>query len=278
MLKAALIGENIQRSRFADALEIMCKHDGGSLDFTLHDSALVNNFNFETHVAMLREEGYDGVTVTHPFKPQADALADIRNEYPATLGASNLLRFDGSKITAFNTDYTGFKAAWNAAFDDAKPGKVAMAGAGGVARALAQALMDLGAEQVSIWDQNDEAARVLATSLDPEKKVLKAVPAGMAMMTAAMAKGIVNATPMGMAEHPGSAIPEGGLGMQEWAFDAVYTPKDTRFLKLAKGAGVKTLSGFELFRHMAVRSYAHYTGQDVNPAHLALLDPLAEGI
>ena len=32
-----------------------------------------------------------------------------------------------------------------------------------------------------------------------------------------------------------------------WAFDAVYTPIDTRFLADAAAAGLDTLNGYELF-------------------------------
>jgi len=65
---------------------------------------------------------------------------------------------------------------------------------------------------------------------------------------------------MGMAEYPGSAFDAGLLGDQVWAFDAVYTPTDTAFLNDAARAGLHCLTGFDLFRHMAVRSFAAYTG------------------
>lgn len=63
-----------------------------------------------------------------------------------------------------------------------------------------------------------------------------------------------------MREYPGSAFEPGLLGPQAWAFDAVYTPTDTAFLMEAKAAGLATLSGFSLFQHMAIGSFAAYTG------------------
>ncbi len=63
-----------------------------------------------------------------------------------------------------------------------------------------------------------------------------------------------------MAEYPGSVFDPSRFGRQKWAFDAVYTPTDTLFLKQAAAAGMTCHTGFDLFRHMAIRSFAAYTG------------------
>ena len=80
------------------------------------------------------------------------------------------------------------------------------------------------------------------------------------------AHGLVNATPLGMAEYPGTAFDPALLGPQAWAFDAVYTPTNTMFLRDARAAGLAILTGFDLFRSMAVRSFAAYTGIEVDEA------------
>jgi len=85
----------------------------------------------------------------------------------------------------------------------------------------------------------------------PSKALNDAVRAG---------AGLGNCTPMGMAEYPGSAFDLELLGGQGWAFDAVYTPTDTAFLQAAGAAGLHCVTGFDLFRHMAVRSFVAYTG------------------
>ena len=67
------------------------------------------------------------------------------------------------------------------------------------------------------------------------------------------------------------------MGGQRWAFDAVYTPTNTVFLMAAAEAGLNTISGFDLFRHMAIGSFEAYTGIRLDAektlAKLAALKP-----
>ncbi len=103
------------------------------------------------------------------------------------------------------------------------------------------------------------------------------MPADEAEEAIRRADGLVNSTPMGMREYPGSAFDADLLGGQRWAFDAVYTPTDTQFLQAATAAGLTPLSGFDLFRHMAIGSFQAYTGISLDPAkvlpRLAALKP-----
>ncbi len=275
-LKCGLIGENVSRSRFGRALEILGAAHGVRLDYTVFDTALLPGFDFDRHIDRLIAEGYDGVTVTHPFKPRADARITGERHYPGGLGASNLLRFKGG-IAGFNTDYSGLLAAWRAVFGDQKPGRVAMAGAGGVARAIAAALLELGAEAIVVWDTNEGAAHRLTDQIgSPDRLIPLLVGAGPEACRSA--DGLVNATPLGMREYPGTAFPKKLIGTQKWAFDAVYTPLETEFLRDAAAAGLVRLTGFDLFRFMAVRSFAAYTGIAEDEIDGACLLPLADGL
>ncbi|MDJ0825679.1 MAG: hypothetical protein QNJ16_09260 [Rhodobacter sp.] len=273
VLRAGLIGEHIGRTRLPFALEIMCAMTGRSLEFELIDTADRPGFDFAATVDRLRRDGWTGVTVTHPFKTHAAAYAgegmlpELRG-----LGAANTLVF-GPPLTGHNTDFTGFIGAWQAQMDRA-PGHVAMAGAGGVARALGPALARLGATEIVVWDVDLARAEDLAALIGPAALV---VPADESEEAVRRADGLVNATPMGMAEYPGSAFAADLIGPQSWAFDAVYTPTDTAFLQDAAAAGLTTLSGFALFQHMAIGSFHAYTGIALDPAEvlpkLAALKP-----
>lgn len=260
-LRAGLIGEHISRTRLPKALKIMCDLADWGFEFDLIDTAERPGFDFDAQVRAAQDDGWTGVTVTHPWKTHARRFAgDSMAAEVAHLGASNTLVFrDG--VTGFNTDYTGFLAAFHAA--GLIPGRVVMIGAGGVAEALAPALVSLGAEQVLVADLNAERARELAET-----------SGGMAVAMTDIrghvrsAQGLVNATPLGMAEYPGSAFHRADLGAQDWAFDAVYTPTDTQFLNDATQAGLTPLTGFELFRHMAIGSFRAYTGLTPDPADI----------
>ena len=71
VLKAGLIGEHISRTRLPIALDIMCKLHGLTLEFELIDTAHLPDFEFVATVDRLHAKGWNGVTVTHPFKTDA---------------------------------------------------------------------------------------------------------------------------------------------------------------------------------------------------------------
>lgn len=273
VLKAGLIGEHISRTRMPMALKIMCDMAGWILDFELIDTAGRPGFDFDATVDRLQKSGWTGVTVTHPFKTHAARYAG-EGMLPELRGleASNTLIF-GQPLIGHNTDFTGFIGAWQANMK-AAPGRVAMAGAGGVARALGPALASLGAVEIAVWDTRPEVAKDLVALIGPKARFVPIEDADEAIRTA---DGLVNATPLGMREYPGSAFDKGLLGPQRWAFDAVYTPTNTQFLQAAGAAGLDLLSGFDLFRHMAIGSFRAYTGIRPEPGdvlpRLAALKP-----
>jgi shikimate dehydrogenase len=273
-LRAGMIGEHIQKTRLPAALGIMCEAAGLGLAFELIDTARLDEFDFDRQVNELVEAGWTGVTVTHPFKMAAARFAGAgMTGAAAKLGAANTLVFD-EPLKGFNTDYSGFLGAWRHRMGTDDPGRVAMAGAGGVAQAIGPALCELGARKIILWDVVPEKAQALADRIGP---MAEAVAAAEAAQAVRHADGLVNATALGMAEYPGSSIALDLLGAQRWAFDAVYTPTNTVFLRAAKEAGLKTISGFDLFRHMAVGSFQAYTGirpdAELTLAKLAALKP-----
>jgi shikimate dehydrogenase len=244
-LTAGLIGSHIQKTRLPRALGLLCDEAGIDLAFELIDTDGLTGFDFNATVDALVQRNWSGVTVTHPYKTQAAHYAgeSLLPEI-ARLGASNTLVF-GPPLKAHNTDFTGFMSAWRTVMGDRLPGHVAMAGAGGVARALAFALAELGATRISIWDVEPGKAQQLADDCGGPVGAISPARANGAI---GAADGLVNATALGMAHAPG------------WAFDAVYTPTNTQFLTSCRAAGVEYLTGFDLFCHMALGSFEAYTG------------------
>ena len=263
ILKAGLIGANIQNSRLPAALKIMCDEAGLDLDFELIDTSLVHAFDFYSEVHNRIDSKWTGVTITHPYKLDAALfLKAIKNGEMALevadLDASNTLVFD-STITGYNTDYSGFLGAWKKSMGDKLPGKVCVAGAGGVAAAIVPALIKLGAKKIVVWDLDVEKSSRIAGHYSGIVDVVLIHKSEAEILSA---DGLVNATALGMEAYPGSAFDSQFIGSQSWAFDAAYTPTNTQFLQCANAAGLNTISRFELFCNMAVRSFKAYTGID----------------
>lgn len=264
-LRCGLIGDHIGQTRFPAALGVMCRAAGIGLRFELIDTADRAGFDLSGVVDDLRKDGWDGVSVTHPFKQAAAQYAGQGMPAElARLGAANTLVF-GPSVQGFNTDYTGFLAAWEANMGDVPVGCVALAGAGGVARAIGPALATLGAREIRIRDISQDRAKELADLIGDCARVIAPDQWSEAVLGA---DGLVNATPIGMTYRPGSAFDLDLIGSQAWAFDAVYTPTDTGFLIACARAGLTILTGFEMFRHMALHSFQAYTGVRPDPVEI----------
>jgi shikimate 5-dehydrogenase len=74
---------------------------------------------------------------------------------------------------------------------------------------------------------------------------------------------VINATPVGMRGHSEgkSPIPREVLRGREVAYDLVYNPTETRFLKDAREAGCKTIGGVEMLVAQAAAQFELWTGR-----------------
>ncbi|MEM7269286.1 MAG: hypothetical protein AAF401_08535 [Pseudomonadota bacterium] len=265
-LTVGLVGEQISGTLLPDAFDIMCRQNGLNLSFELIDVSPGTGFDLISFITNLNSWDWDGVSVTHPFKIAAAGLNGvIPSDAVQRLGSANVLKFDDDGVCAFNTDYTGFISAWRTAMGSDGPGRVIMAGAGGVASALGPALIDLGAEEVMIFDVISDRAETLAGKLGPKARPVSVQEAAEACH---IADGLLNATECGMGGDNRSAFGGMDVSAAKWAFDAVYFPEETPFVQAVRAGSARVLTGFELFKHMAIQSFAHYAGVETDPAFI----------
>jgi shikimate dehydrogenase len=203
--------------------------------------------------------GFSGLNMTHPYKqsvmPHLDELADRARE----IGAVNTVVFSEGRKIGYNTDVSGFAESMRYGLPDAELGKVVQIGAGGAGSATAYALLEMGVEHLSIFDK--DAARLvtlvkkLASRFGSER--VKAGSDLPAMLDAA--DGVINATPLGMLNYPGSAVPIDLLHQRHWVADIVYFPLETELLRAARLRGCRTLDGSGMVVHQAAEAFEIFT-------------------
>jgi shikimate dehydrogenase len=258
-IRLGLIGDNITRSRSPDLHRIAGELSGLDVGYELFIPRDMGQ-DFDAVFETCRTGGVRGVNVTYPYKERVVEKVEVGDPLISAMGSVNTVVFESGRAFGHNTDYSGFVAAYRERFGEAAPGRVVMFGAGGVGKAVAFGLVALGAEALVIVDHDAEKAQRLA-------EALRAGQADMAVSveadgSAALrgATGVINCTPLGMVGYPGSAVPTEALPGLTWAFDAVYTPVDTRFTRDAEAAGLSVLSGYELFFHQGVQAFRIFTG------------------
>jgi shikimate dehydrogenase len=256
-IRLGLIGDNIKASRAPDLHRFCGRLTGLDVSYDLFIPPLMG-MSFEEVFEHCRASGLAGINVTLPYKERVVGHVAIEDPNIARIGAVNTVRFGEDGPLGFNTDYSGFVAAFRAAFKNLPPGRVVMIGAGGVGKAIAFGLVVLGAEEIVFVDTDTAKAEALALAV-AGAGATRARTAGLEALDGA--DGVINCTPLGMIGYPGSPVPEGAFPAGAWAFDAVYTPVETPFRAQALAAGGRFLSGYELFFHQGVDAFEIFTGR-----------------
>jgi shikimate dehydrogenase len=208
-----------------------------------------------------RRLGYDGLNVTHPFKQAIVPLLDELSEDAADLGAVNTVLFRDGRMLGRNTDWSGYSRAFRSALPHAVHDRTVLVGAGGAGVAVGYGLLRQGAAHVAVLDTDiDRALRCterLARRFG-EDRVSVSEDVAVALVDA---QGVVNATPVGMHGHPGSALPTDLLRSDLWVSDVVYFPLETELVATARSRGCRVLPGGGMAVHQAVGAFEYFTGR-----------------
>lgn len=206
--------------------------------------------------------GFDALNITHPCKQLVVEHLDRLDPTAQRLGAVNTVVFEDGLAVGYNTDTTGFAAAFRTGLPAAATREVVQLGAGGAGAAVADALLTLGTDHLVLVDVDEARSTSLARALAgrfPEARVESAHPDKLSALLPP-ADGLVHCTPIGMAGHPGLPLDPAVLHRDLWVADIVYRPLDTALLRAARFAGCAVLHGGHMAVHQAVDAFRLITG------------------
>ncbi len=267
VIRLGLIGDNIAASKAPELHQTAARMCGLDLTYDLLMPRQLKR-DFDAVFDRARDQGYRGLNITYPYKERV--VGRLKTDEPSvrSIAACNTVLFGSPGPIGANTDYTGFLAAFRNGFGQESPGVVAMAGCGGVGRAIGFALASLGARALRLYDTDQLKAEKLANAIVAVYPGFNVQVAVSVEQASDGADGLVNCTPSGMVGYGGSAFPETIFNAQRWAFDAVYTPMDTLFLLGARKSGLAVLSGYELYFYQGVDAFRIFTGIEIDPIAL----------
>jgi shikimate dehydrogenase len=137
---------------------------------------------------------------------------------------------------------------------------VVLVGAGGAGAAIAHAAMSLGVEQLFIVDLDHGRAEGLARRVAGNHAGRSVASAADLASAVKRADGLIHATPVGMAAHPGLAFDPSLLRPEMWVVEIVYFPLETELLRAARARGCRTLDGGGMMVWQAVGAFEQFTG------------------
>jgi len=219
-------------------------------------------------IRAIRALGLGGVNVTIPHKQAVIPLLDAVDARAERIGAVNTIAVSGDRLIGHNTDGEGFLRSLLEAGVDPVARPVVLLGAGGAALGVADALLDRGVSDLSLWARSLEKVAPVAARLASAFPAARITTAALASPLPTWPVLLINATPLGM--KPDDPLPDAieSIGPASVVADLVYRPDETPLLAEAKRRGATTVSGLGMLLHQGVLAFEIWTGR---PAPVAAM-------
>lgn len=200
---------------------------------------------------IMRLRNLGGLVFTIPFKARACSLADALLPQAHAVGAINALArgsdgrwrgeiFDGlGCVEAFRRRGIGFRDR-----------RVVLIGAGGAGAAIAVALGFEKPASLTIFDVDEERARLAAAKVTLGNPQVSAHAGPPRIRDVDI---LLNASPAGMLDDARLPFPLEAIPRETIVFDAVVKPERTPLLALAERCGCTTVAGREMMRGQIAR-------------------------
>ena len=211
--------------------------------------------------------GFRGCNLTIPHKQMALSVVDRVEPLARRIGAMNtvIVAADGS-LEGRNTDVYGFCENLREGAPDWHPtsGPAVVLGAGGAARAVVAALIEMGVAELRLINRTRDRAERIAEEL-------AAVPGGTSILpwearNAALEDAglLVNATSLGMTGEPELSLDLARLPRRAVVADLVYVPLETSLLAAARRRGHCCVDGLGMLLHQGRPGFEAWFGIPVS--------------
>ena len=210
--------------------------------------------------------GFDGVNVTVPHKVAVIPLLDEIDTKAKLVNAVNCINRSDNKLTGYNTDLLGFAYSLRLNNVSIAGNEFAIIGAGGSAQAVGAVLAEGEAKTVSIVNRTVEHAEQLRQTILTvnEAVTVNLVSEEELAEQAESLDCIINATPVGMSpDVKNCPVSKDIFSENTVAFDLIYSPKQTKFLKMAEKQGAETINGLQMLVAQAVYSVEIWMGGNI---------------
>lgn len=233
----------------------------------------VNEEGLAIAVDGLKKIGIRGFNLTMPNKNKMVELVDHLSPAGELIGAINTVVNDDGILTGHNTDGVGFMRSLEDAGHNVIGKTMTVLGAGGAATAIcAQAALD-GVKCIHIfarttsrfWNRTAEFVKKINEMTNcqailhdnDDKEALR-----QALEESAL---LVNASSVGMAPNTDASLIEDPSYFHQGliVYDAIYNPRETKLLRLAREAGCETCNGLYMLLYQGAEAFRIWTGKEM---------------
>ena len=207
---------------------------------------------------------FSGFNVTIPYKEKILPFLDDIDEAARVCGAVNTVEIRNGRMIGHITDGLGMLRAIEEKGVETHQADVLILGGGGAARVAGYAFLSRGGRvtfAVRDTQKGDALAHALAKTQQDGLRRLSVRP----LADCAEAHDIlINCTPVGMYPHVDACPVSADVTARcKAVFDAVYNPRETRLLALARQNGLPTIEGLGMLFYQAVEAQKFWFGDRV---------------
>lgn len=213
-------------------------------------------------VEILRSSNVHGANVTVPYKEDVLPHLDKVEKEAAWLGSVNTIYRRGERLWGTSTDGEGFLRSLGPWRKKLRGSRGLLVGAGGAAKAVAEALARSGARGIFIANRSSSRAQQLVRLLLKRHRGLKAGAVSLREGEKLMGgcDWVIQSTSLGLKTGDPSPLSLAGAQRTTLAVDLIYN-RSTTFLKDARRIHLSSLDGLGMLLHQGALSFEYWTGR-----------------
>ncbi len=223
--------------------------------------------------------GIQGMNVTVPYKSKVIPFLSEIDPIAKAIGAVNTLVRTPNGYKGYNTDYRGLRKSLEENGVVLAGMRVVLIGAGGAARAVGFMCGEAGVTELLILNRSLPNAErfaeelcgqfpsmkvrvgLLTDAIDELKRLKMAESSTSAGENDKLKTLAIQGTNVGMSpDIDSSPVEPAFFEMIDVAYDCVYNPEETKFLRLALAAGKPAQNGIDMLLWQGVLAFEYWTG------------------
>ena len=265
-----------------------CRIHAGTLRFAVFGKSLPHTWSPQIHNSLFRAAGLDavyfpvtvpdnqigsaadvfrscfaGFNVTIPYKEKIIDYLDEIDGAARVCGAVNTVENRNGKLIGHITDGLGMLRAIEEGGINTRDVDALVLGGGGAARVAAYEFLARGG-RTTIAVRNIEKGRRLASELaDTQRDGMARIAVSALDRIEGAHDILINCTPVGMYPECDASPVSGDIVARCGAvFDAVYNPRETKLMGMARAAGIPCIEGLGMLFYQAVEAQKYWFGEE----------------